>query len=98
VARPEITGRKLRQGVETQVEVPPIRGPPAPVAMAAYTIKEFCFAHRISVDHYFKQQRKGLGPRVMRVGSRSLISFESARAWRHAREVAAEEAVEKQRV
>jgi hypothetical protein len=63
---------------------PPIRGPPA-----AYSIAEFCVAHRISQSMYFKLRNMGLGPREMAVGSRRLISQEAAAEWRKAREAAA---------
>jgi len=62
----------------------PIRGPPL-----AMSIREFCTAHRISEDLFFKMRRQGWGPVVMRVGSRTLISVEAAAAWRKAREAAA---------
>ena len=58
--------------------------PPAPAA--TYSIREFCEAHRISLSTYFKMQREGIGPREMRIGSRVMISLESAAAWRRARE------------
>ena len=64
-----------------------IRGPL--IARATYSIREFCAAHRISTDFYFKLKRQGLAPKEMRVGSRVLISVESAAAWRAEREVAA---------
>ena len=56
---------------------------------AAYTIDEFCKAHRISRAHYFNIKKIGLGPREMRVGSRVTISGEAAAAWRRDREAAA---------
>jgi hypothetical protein len=80
MSRPEATSRKPRIG-----------GSPAPTPVAAYSIHEFCFAHRISVDHYFKLQRLGLGPDVMKVGTRTLISIEAATRWREQREIAARE-------
>jgi hypothetical protein len=64
---------------------PPIRGPPL-----AMSIREFCAQHGgISEDLFFKMRREGWGPRTMKVGSRTLISHESAAAWRKAREEAA---------
>jgi hypothetical protein len=66
---------------------PPIRGPPL-----AMSIREFCTAHRISEDMFFKMRRQGWGPAVMRVGARTLISSEAAAEWRKAREQAATEA------
>ena len=60
---------------------PPIRGPPL-----AMSIAEFCAAHRISEDLFFKMRRQGWGPVVMRVGARRLISVEAAAEWRKSRE------------
>lgn len=59
-----------------------------PVSRGAYTIPEFCEAHRISQSMYFKLRNAGLGPRVMRAGRRVTISMEAATAWRRAREKA----------
>ena len=70
--------------------LPPIRGPP--VAPMAYSIRQFCEAHNISVDTYFRLQRAGLGPVTMKVGGRTLISVEATAAWRRDRELAAQEA------
>ena len=70
--------------------LPPIRGPP--VAPMAYSIRQFCQAHSISVDTYFRLQRAGLGPVPMKVGGRTLISVEAAAAWRRERELPALEA------
>ena len=54
----------------------------------AYTIDEFCRAHGFSRAHYFNLQKQGGGPRVMRVGSRVLVSREAAADWRRSRESA----------
>ena len=72
MVRPEITGRKTH----------------STVALAAYSIEQFCQAHNISIDLYFKLQRQGLGPKTMKVGARTLISIEAAAEWRRARELA----------
>jgi hypothetical protein len=72
MARPEVTGRKAG----------------APVAISALSIEQFCNSHGISLDLYYKLQRQGLGPRTMKVGSRTLISIEAAAEWRRAREIA----------
>ena len=66
--------------------LPPIRGPP--IAPMAYSIRQFCEAHNISVDTYFRMARVGNGPQTMRVGGRTLISVEAAEAWRREREQA----------
>ena len=72
---------------------PPIRGPPLPTGDSpkyrrkpksvdpqalAMSIHAFCVRHDISEDLFFKMQREGWGPRVMRVGTRRLISQEAA--------------------
>jgi hypothetical protein len=59
-----------------------------PAELMAYSIGQFCQAHNISVDTYFRMQRQGFGPATMKVGSRTLISVEAAAAWRRAREQA----------
>src|SRR6516165_2045632 len=64
----------------------PIRGPP--VSPACFSIKTFCLAHHISEALYFKLRGLGLGPDEMRIGSRVLVSFESAARWRAQREAA----------
>jgi hypothetical protein len=53
----------------------------------AFTIGEFCQAHRISPSTYFQLKREGQGPVEMAIGRRRLVSRESARKWRRAREV-----------
>ena len=55
----------------------------------AFSIKHFCAAHGICVETYFRMQRAGIGPSVMKVGSRTMISVEAAAAWRREREAAA---------
>jgi hypothetical protein len=61
------------------------RAPATPAA--AYTVKQFCEAHGISISHYYNMKRQGVGPREMRAGrKRRLISLEAAADWRAARE------------
>ncbi|UWU94404.1 hypothetical protein [Bradyrhizobium sp. CB1015] len=57
-----------------------------PIEPMAYSIKQFCEAHNISVDTYFRMQRAASGPVTMKVGGRTLISVEAAAAWRRERE------------
>jgi hypothetical protein len=56
------------------------------VPVRAYSIRTFCEAHSISPDMFFKMQRGGWGPVVMKVGHRTLISEEAAKDWRRAME------------
>ena len=64
---------------------------PLPIQSMAYSIRAFCAAHAISIDLYFRQQRRGEGPQTMKVGGRTLISIESAAAWRKQRELATQQ-------
>lgn len=55
----------------------------------ASSIDEFCTDHRISRAMFYKLLAEGKAPRVMKVGSRTLISIEAAAAWRARMETAA---------
>jgi hypothetical protein len=65
---------------------------PARVPPAAFSISEFCAAHRISEMTFFRMKRQGQAPKTMKVGTRTLISVEAATAWRRDRELATQEA------
>jgi hypothetical protein len=54
-----------------------LAGPPA-----AYTVDEFCTAHRISRGLLYKLWREGKGPRFFLAGTKRRISNEAARDWR----------------
>jgi hypothetical protein len=54
----------------------------------AYTVDEFCLAHHISRPFFYKLLKDGVGPRTMKLGSRTLISIEAATLWRREREAA----------
>lgn len=49
---------------------------------SAFTIPEFCDAHRISRTHFYALTKAGKTPRVMKLGRRTLISLEAAADWR----------------
>jgi predicted DNA-binding transcriptional regulator AlpA len=53
-----------------------------PVNRAAYTIDEFCIAHRISRRTFYDLIDRGDGPKLMRIGSKKLVSAEAAAKWR----------------
>jgi predicted DNA-binding transcriptional regulator AlpA len=57
----------------------------------AYDIIEFCHLHSISRSGFYNSLKNGTGPRVMRVGSRVLVSKEAAEQWRREREQASEQ-------
>lgn len=58
-------------------------------ARAAFTIDEFCEAHRLSRSMFYKMACAGIGPRTMKIGTKVTISMEAAADWRRAREEAA---------
>ena len=60
--------------------------PPPP--RLALSILEFCDAHGISEGFYYKLKKQRKGPREMKVGTRTLITFEAAADWRREREAA----------
>jgi hypothetical protein len=60
--------------------------PRGPSPRAAFTVAEFCEAHRISQAKYYEMKKEGWGPVEMGVGRRRLISYEAASAWRRERE------------
>ena len=56
----------------------------------AYSIAEFCHAHRISRATFYNLQTAGKAPRTMKVGGRVLVSKEAAADWRRECERTAE--------
>ena len=77
-----------RVGVE-HAEIPhPVRyrPPRPPTPRLALSIPEFCEAHGISEGFFYKLKKQGEGPREMKVGARTLITFEFAAEWRRTRE------------
>ena len=105
MVRGQIPGQKLRLGADrarrrrhrdgelsTPDEGPPIDRLAVPAA--AYSIREFCAAHRLSTSMFFKLRSQGLGPDEMSVGTRRIISLEAAERWRRARETTATAAFE----
>jgi hypothetical protein len=48
----------------------------------AFSVDEFCAAHGISRAMFYKIRAAGKGPRLMAVGTRTLISVEAAADWR----------------
>jgi predicted DNA-binding transcriptional regulator AlpA len=59
----------------------------------AYDIIEFCDRHGISRSAFYNSLKNGTGPRLMRLGTRILISREAAEAWRREREQASNQPV-----
>jgi hypothetical protein len=49
---------------------------------AIFTVEQFCFDHNISRGFFYKLRRTGRGPVETKLGTRTMISVESAAAWR----------------
>lgn len=47
----------------------------------AFSINEFCHSFGISRTHFYELSKKGLGPKVMMLGRRKLISVWAAKEW-----------------
>lgn len=52
------------------------------IPQLAFTVSQFCKAHAISRWGFYELQKKGRGPRTMRVDGRQRISIEAAAEWR----------------
>lgn len=63
-------------------------GLPAQLPPAAFSVPEFCSAHRISRALFYLLLRDGQGPRVIKAGRRTLVSAEAADEWRRKMEAA----------
>jgi hypothetical protein len=61
---------------------------PGRAGAAAFTVNEFCAAHRISRSKLYLMWGEGIGPRYFNVGTKRLITTEAAADWRRAREAA----------
>ena len=98
MSRAEVTGRKPVVSADLD-PLPLVRGPPVDrtVPQLAMSIPQFAEAHGISASMYFKLKKQGLTPREMKVGTRTLITFEAAAKWRAEREAASTAPPEKAR-
>jgi hypothetical protein len=54
--------------------------------ISTMSIARFCVRNDISEPMYFKLQANGLGPKTTQLGARTLITIESEKRWRLARE------------
>lgn len=52
------------------------------IPLDAYNIEQFCKAHGLSRSSFYVMHKAGDGPRVFKVGRRTLISREAATDWR----------------
>jgi len=58
------------------------------ISVCAQSIEDFCKSNGISRSLFYKLRRQGRGPRIVKVGRRTLISSEAASEWRKAMETA----------
>ncbi len=90
MARREVTGKKLSGANPRE---------PQPVPTLAMSIPQFCSRTQFHEGclYKLKKQNRGLTPREMKVGTRTLITFEAAAEWRAEREAASTAPPEKAR-
>ena len=62
--------------------------PSHPIPQAVFDVPTFCIAHKISRSFFYKLLSEGRGPRLLKLGKRTLISAEAAAEWRARMEVA----------
>ena len=56
----------------------------------ARTVKQFCGANQISHVHFYELLKRGLGPRVMKLGRRTLITLHAEEEWHRRMEAASQ--------
>lgn len=49
---------------------------------AVFTVDEWCARYKFGRSFFYKLLREGRGPRIMKLGSRTLITVESDDEWR----------------
>ena len=52
------------------------------IAVAAFSVKDFCASHSISRSMFYKLVKEGRAPRLLKLGTRTLVSAEAAAKWR----------------
>ncbi|TYL85722.1 helix-turn-helix domain-containing protein [Bradyrhizobium cytisi] len=73
--KPRVTAKeKLKKAKAEQAKLP--------VESTMYTIPQFCEAHNISLETYYRMARTGTGPEIKKIGHATRISVEAAKAWR----------------
>jgi predicted DNA-binding transcriptional regulator AlpA len=53
------------------------------VELRAFSVPEFCQAHRISRAFFYKLLKAKSGPRILKLGYRTIVSAEAAAEWRN---------------
>ncbi len=77
-SNPTTTAENIMKQTATSTTVP----------VLAFSVEDFCQAHAMSRFTFYRLQKNGRGPRVMRVDGRQRISVEAAADWRRQMEEA----------
>ena len=72
--------KQIRKRARARRALPPV------YELGAYSVYGFCLAHGLSRRKLYYMLEAGEGPRIMKCGTRTLISVEAAQRWRRARE------------
>jgi predicted DNA-binding transcriptional regulator AlpA len=81
--RDEVTGRRPKSAGRKK----PRRGPP-PIPTHCFSIPSFAAAFGFSEAFFYKLVSQGQGPRLMKIGRRTFITFQAADEWQCQREAA----------
>jgi hypothetical protein len=76
---------ELEKMRKEQSPLSPLPVTPSDDGNDAYSIESFCRGHGISKATFYKRQRQGLAPPILKGGKRILIAKEAAAAWRAGR-------------
>jgi hypothetical protein len=57
-----------------------------PRGTGAFTVNEWCRRYRVSRGTFYKLQREGRGPRLMKIGTATRITPEADAEWRVAQD------------
>jgi predicted DNA-binding transcriptional regulator AlpA len=90
MARAKVTDRAPTPHAEPKKKKRTAR-PHAPVPLRAYSIPQFCEAYNMSVWTYYRIAKDGIGPKIRKVGSKTLIGIADAEAWFEKRKAPAKE-------
>jgi hypothetical protein len=82
MAREQVTSKKSKPSTDRAKR----RRGPLPVPTHVFSIPSFCAAFGFSEGFFFKLVSQGRGPRLMKIGGRTFVTFAAAEEWQRERE------------
>lgn len=74
--------KKLSASHEPSIRASSLDARMSPSMPQVYTVSQFCEAYGISRNLFYRMLADGTGPKIMKLGRRTLVSFEAAETWR----------------